>query len=522
MSYRSIFIAFLFSLVSFCLAVPQQINYQGKLTDATGVALDGTYNLTFRLYNASSGGSVLWSETHSGVTITKGLFDVILGSSTPINLPFDAQYWLEIIVEGEIMSPRIPLTSVGYSFRAAIADSAASGGQWTLRITDGADTTVQTVGNWGIARAGNTLYGSADSTHINLGVSSVTGAASANYKYCTVGGGVNNTAEGEYSTVSGGSGNTATASASVIGGGISNSVSGTSSGIGSGEGNTANGAYVTIGGGYHNAASNDRITIGGGYFNSSAGAGATIAGGWSNVADGAYSAISGGYADTASNVGTFIGGGAVNVAMGNYSSIGGGRNNRVSGEYSAVAGGYGNVLSGDYSFLYGIYDTVDIDSAFIVGTPHIYFQEVQYDAAQETVLTIDNGYVKKTLSSALSVSWDTLQAYSDTSHTHSLTLTGDVGGSGTVSGSITTDLSAGAVDWDELSAAVQDSIQGDWVALSPASPQTDADATPAIYINKTGVGQLLVLQKDGTDRVTISNSGNDFSLVGAGDTKTIL
>ena len=33
-----------------CWAVPQQINYQGRLTDASGVALDGTYDLVFRIY----------------------------------------------------------------------------------------------------------------------------------------------------------------------------------------------------------------------------------------------------------------------------------------------------------------------------------------------------------------------------------------------------------------------------------------------------------------------------------------
>ncbi len=109
-------------------AIPQQINYQGKLTDDTGVALDGSYDLVFRIYDAPTGGTLLWSETHSGTSITKGLFDVVLGETNPITMSFDAQYYLEIEVEGETMSPRIPLTSVGYSFRAGIADSLAGGG----------------------------------------------------------------------------------------------------------------------------------------------------------------------------------------------------------------------------------------------------------------------------------------------------------------------------------------------------------------------------------------------------------
>ena len=50
---------------SFVLATPsftRQMNYQAKLTDANGVAVsDGTYNIEFKLYAASSGGSALWT-----------------------------------------------------------------------------------------------------------------------------------------------------------------------------------------------------------------------------------------------------------------------------------------------------------------------------------------------------------------------------------------------------------------------------------------------------------------------------
>ncbi len=112
-------------LVSAVFAVPQQMNYQGKITNSSGVGLNGTYTLTFRLYDGPIGGSALWDETHFSTSVSKGLFDVLLGSINPLALPFDAQYWLEIEVNGEILSPRIPLSSAAYAFRTNISDSSS-------------------------------------------------------------------------------------------------------------------------------------------------------------------------------------------------------------------------------------------------------------------------------------------------------------------------------------------------------------------------------------------------------------
>lgn len=110
--------------ITIALAVPPTMNYQGKITDPDGVALNGDYDIQFSLYADSIGGTALWTETHSDITVLKGLFDVVLGTITPIDLDFDTSYWLEISVEGEIMSPRSKLSSVPYAFNARQADSA--------------------------------------------------------------------------------------------------------------------------------------------------------------------------------------------------------------------------------------------------------------------------------------------------------------------------------------------------------------------------------------------------------------
>ena len=104
--------------------VPQMMSYQGYLTDDTGTSVpDDNYSLTFALYDAESEGTALWTETHPVISVIKGLFNVILGSVNAITLPFDRPYWLGVKVGEEAeLSPRMGLTTTGYSFRAGNAD----------------------------------------------------------------------------------------------------------------------------------------------------------------------------------------------------------------------------------------------------------------------------------------------------------------------------------------------------------------------------------------------------------------
>jgi hypothetical protein len=119
----------LFASVSLAV-IPKLINYQGMLTNSSGDPLTGTYDINFRVYNASSGGDQRWEETQTDVAVTGGLFNVILGGATVggMDLDFSEEYWLEIWVEGEQMSERLRFTSVGYAYRAQVADSAVVAG----------------------------------------------------------------------------------------------------------------------------------------------------------------------------------------------------------------------------------------------------------------------------------------------------------------------------------------------------------------------------------------------------------
>ncbi|MDD4877276.1 MAG: hypothetical protein PHQ86_09190 [Dehalococcoidales bacterium] len=116
-------VAIAVSMLAFTLtahaAIPHLMNFQGKTTDKTGAPLNGSYNLTFRIYNTETSGTSKWSETQANIPISNGIFQVQLGSVAPLNLPFDEAYWIsvEINSDGE-MSPRTKLTSVPYAYKA--------------------------------------------------------------------------------------------------------------------------------------------------------------------------------------------------------------------------------------------------------------------------------------------------------------------------------------------------------------------------------------------------------------------
>ncbi|MBI5139881.1 MAG: hypothetical protein HZA94_00290, partial [Candidatus Vogelbacteria bacterium] len=82
------------------------INYQGKLTNASGVTVsDGSYNMEFKLYTASTGGSSIWSNTliqNDRISVTNGLFSVLLGATSTsfASINFDQPLYMSINIGG--------------------------------------------------------------------------------------------------------------------------------------------------------------------------------------------------------------------------------------------------------------------------------------------------------------------------------------------------------------------------------------------------------------------------------------
>ena len=82
---------------------------------------EGQYKLTFKIYDESN--TLLWTEVHNQVFIGGGMFNVFLGSLTPLIIPFDKPYFLGIQVGSDPeLVPRMPVTSSAYAIRAEDAN----------------------------------------------------------------------------------------------------------------------------------------------------------------------------------------------------------------------------------------------------------------------------------------------------------------------------------------------------------------------------------------------------------------
>jgi trimeric autotransporter adhesin len=157
--FTYLFLFFVFALTQFITAqIPHTISYQGVLTVKGNLVPDGNVSLTFRLYNASEGGDTLWQESQQ-VSISKGIFNVILGSNEPLNLPFDEQYWLGITIEGnEELTPRSVLTSSPYSLNSHSTIAEPEQGQDLLIKNAGGEITHELNSNGDVKHTGTGTF----------------------------------------------------------------------------------------------------------------------------------------------------------------------------------------------------------------------------------------------------------------------------------------------------------------------------------------------------------------------------
>ncbi len=128
----------------------QTMNYQATLISG-GSPVTATVNVSFRIYDADIGGTLLWEEMRSVTPNANGLLSIRLGEVSPI---VDSVFrgddrWLAVEVEsnGE-MVPRTPLAGTPYAHRVATLDG-ATGGELNgpLVIADGGTKFAQASGD---------------------------------------------------------------------------------------------------------------------------------------------------------------------------------------------------------------------------------------------------------------------------------------------------------------------------------------------------------------------------------------
>ena len=159
-------LAFLCALSTAFIAsgqVPSLINYQGRLTDANGAAVTGNKNFSLNIFDASTGGNLLYSETIGAVTLdSNGVYSFQFGSSGTSN-----KQVTETI--GTTAGTRLV-------YSKALANSSLVNN--SITVTDGTNSWSQSVGNPGVGATAtaNTISGFVTGATITNGGSGYTSA----------------------------------------------------------------------------------------------------------------------------------------------------------------------------------------------------------------------------------------------------------------------------------------------------------------------------------------------------------
>jgi hypothetical protein len=337
-----LFASVVFCCLTMCPSVFAQgtaFTYQGQVMSSNSPA-HGTYDLTFKLWNASSGGAQVGGTiTAPGTVITNGLFTVVLDFGSVFS---GSSYWLELgvrsngVVSFATLSPRQQLTPEPYAVFAEGGNAAGLTGTMPSSGLSGTYGNALTLNN-----AGNIFDGNgAGLTGVNALTLGGLGAAN----FWQLGGNAGTTPGVNYLGtpdnqaleihVNGARGfrvepDSIYSTPNVIGGSAANYVA---------PGWVGN----VIGAGGQPGIASTSIT--GGHLN-------VIGGGWDN--------------HSTNGIENVIAGGANNTVAGNISSIGGGAYNTVLGYGGTVPGGYNNLASGTYSFAAGQNAQALHDGAFV-------------------------------------------------------------------------------------------------------------------------------------------------------------
>ena len=122
--------------------------YQGQLRDG-GTNANGTYGLTFKLFNAVTGGNQVGGTLTDSALLVNGLFSV--------NLDFGSVFdgdgrWLDITVQAgasapETLAPRVQVLPTPYALYATMAGTVTNGAIMNVKLAGNAVNTTNIQNN---------------------------------------------------------------------------------------------------------------------------------------------------------------------------------------------------------------------------------------------------------------------------------------------------------------------------------------------------------------------------------------
>jgi hypothetical protein len=398
---------------------PQDVTYQGRLLDSAGVPLLGPVDIEIGIWDAPAAGTRLYYEIHQNVTLTDGIFSILLGTGQLPSGTFDADLfavenrYIEVLVDGELLEPRPPFSSVAYalqsgasgtaSYAATAGDADTVDGSHAASLDQSAhvsdtgnphDVTAAQVGaasssdltsHESNVSAHHARYGdseavaaikAADGPGSGLNADLLDGQHATAFGTAAQVADLQATIAGLQATVTALQGELAAVQpfldhVSVVGNDIYitganlhvRSGSGATDGTLNGLGNLIIGYNENVDsyarGGSHNLVvglDHGYTSYAGfvaGWKNRIGGPSASVSGGRLNQASEDSSSVSGGHSNTASGLWSWVGGGIRNDATRGSSTVSGGADNRADAQWSAVFGGDHETATTDHSTVVG-------------------------------------------------------------------------------------------------------------------------------------------------------------------------
>ena len=157
---------------------PLLMNYQGRILSGTNL-LQGAVDLSLRLYENPAGGALLYEDTGT-VTVVDSVYATYLGDGTSagdlVTALSQPAVYLELVVNGTVLSPRERLASVPYALQALAAVQhteldPAFGASVAAGITAAHTTRWETAYGWGDHGAAGYLTSYAESDPLWAGAS---------------------------------------------------------------------------------------------------------------------------------------------------------------------------------------------------------------------------------------------------------------------------------------------------------------------------------------------------------------
>jgi hypothetical protein len=158
-----IFVCSIAAALTAAAQVPSLINYQGRLTDSNGAPVTGSKNFAISIYDAATGGNLLYEETIGAVTLdSNGVYSFQFGSAGSSNTQ---------VTETIGTTAGSTLTYTKTLTNTPVVNN-------SITVTDGTNSWSQSVGNPGVGATAtaNTIVGFVIGATITNGGSGYTSA----------------------------------------------------------------------------------------------------------------------------------------------------------------------------------------------------------------------------------------------------------------------------------------------------------------------------------------------------------